>query len=164
MSIQKIARFTALWAQTQPSLTAFIATAITSFADAEDVLQKVAAAAVQKFDEYDASRPFLSWAIGIARYEILRHLRDRSADRHEFVAESLPHIASAFENLGPELDNRRAALSACLEGVQGRPRLILEQRYGEAMKTGAIAKAMGLSPGNVSVILRSNLSPTAGLH
>lgn len=34
-----------------------------------------------------------------------------------------------------------------------RPREVLEKRYGEGLGTGQIAELMGLSPGDVSVIL-----------
>jgi RNA polymerase sigma-70 factor (ECF subfamily) len=153
MKAEEVTRFTTLWAQAQPSLSAFISSTITDFADAEDVLQKTAAAAVKKFDQYDPERPFLPWLIGIARFEILRHLRDSASGRLHYVSNVLPDIAAAFEDIAPELDDRRAALSSCLEHVRGRSRDVLQERYGQGKKTGAIAESLGLSPNNVSVIL-----------
>lgn len=153
MQPEDITRFATLWAQSQPSLSAFIAATIIDFADAEDVLQKSAAAAVQKFGQYDPQRPFLPWVIGIARFEILRHLRDNASGRLQYVSDALPDIAAAFDDLAPELEERRAALSACLEQVRGRAREVLRQRYGLGKKSEAIAHALGLSPNHVSVIL-----------
>lgn len=153
MDDRHVTRFTTLWTKAQPTVFAFVSSAIVNFADAEDVLQRVAGAAVQKFEEYDDSRPFLNWVIGIARFEVLRYLRDSATDRHRYVAESLPHIAEAFETIHSDLDARRKALSECLKGIQGQHRDILEMRYAEGMKSGRIAEALGTTSGNISVIL-----------
>jgi len=153
MDQSQIAQFTALWTQAQPAVFAFISSTVISFDDAEDVLQKVASVAVTKFDEFDSARPFTGWAIGIAQYEILMYLRTHANDRHEFVAEALGHIAVAFENVAPDLDEQRGALAACLKRLTCRSREVVEKRYAEGLKTAAIARLMGLTPGNVSVIL-----------
>ncbi len=157
MDDQEIMRFTTLWARAQPSVFAFISSAITNFADAEDVLQQVAASSVRKFSEYDASRPFLNWSIGVARLEILRHLRDKATDRHQFVAEAIEHIAQAFETLAPELEARGGALSECMKHVEGRQRDVLTRRYSEGLSMAAIAQSLGLTSGNVSVILHRTI-------
>jgi RNA polymerase sigma factor (sigma-70 family) len=130
--------------------------AVTNFNDAEDLLQKVSTVAVSKFDEFDAdgnTKSFVSWAIAISRFEILRYLRDRATDRHEYVAESLGQIVQAFDDISAEYDVRRAALAQCVWQLKGRARDVLDKRYGEGLKTSAIATILGLTAGNVSVIL-----------
>jgi RNA polymerase sigma-70 factor len=152
----QVARFATLWTQSQTSVFAVISATVTDFADAEDVLQKVSSIAVSKFDNFDTdgdANAFVAWTIAIARFEILRHLRDRATDRHEYIAESLEQIAEAFEDIAPEYDKRREALAECMQHVKGRSRDVLEQRYGAGLKTSAIARLLGLTPGNVSVIL-----------
>jgi RNA polymerase sigma-70 factor (ECF subfamily) len=130
----QVTRFATLWTQAQTSVFAVISATVTNFADAEDVLQRVS-------------------SIAIARFEILRHFRDRATDRHEYIAESLEQIARAFEEIAPEYDDRREALAQCLQQLKGRSRDVLEKRYGEGLKTGVIAKQLGLTAGIVSVIL-----------
>lgn len=156
MDATQVTRFTTLWTQAQRSVFAFISSTVTNFADAEDVLQRVSTIAVTKFDEFSANgelSEFVAWSIAIARFEVLRHLRDVSTDRHSFVAESLPQLAAAFEEIAPECDARREALATCVSKLSGRSREVLEKRYGEGLKTGVIAKLLGLTAGNVSVIL-----------
>jgi len=153
MDDAQVTRFTVLWTKAQPSLLAFISAAVTDFADAEDILQEVATAAVRKFEEYEPSRPFVAWAIGIARFEILRYCRERGTDRVQFVADSLEWIANAFEAIAPELDERRQALVDCLKRLQQRSRLVLEKRYREGLSVRAIAENSAMTPGNISVIL-----------
>ena len=139
MDNEQVTRFTKHWTKAQPSVFAFISATITSFSDAEDVLQKVAASAVSKFREYDDAKPFVGWVIGFARIEILRYLRERATDRHEFIAESLGQIADGFLTIAPELDDRRRALSGCLQKLEGRAREVLQKRYSDGLKTAKIA-------------------------
>ncbi|MEM7232102.1 MAG: sigma-70 family RNA polymerase sigma factor [Planctomycetota bacterium] len=156
MEAQQVTRFTSLWTQTQSSVLAFVCASVRNFADAEDILQRVAAVAVSKFDEFDEagdSAAFTGWSIRIARFEVLHFLRDRSTDRHTYLAEPLDDIAAAFEHLAPEIDDRRRALAHCVTKLKGRSREVLAKRYGEGLKTGKIAQSMDLTPGNVSVIL-----------
>ncbi len=156
MEHAEVTRFTTLWTQAQTTVLAVISAMITDFADAEDVLQKVSMVAVSKFDAFEPDgdrNAFVAWTIAIARFEVLRHLRDRATDRHQYIAESLGQIAEAFEEIAPEYDRRREALSRCMKQLKGRSREVLEKRYGDGLKTGVIAKLMGLTAGNVSVIL-----------
>ena len=156
MDHEQVTRFTTLWTQAQTSVFAVISATVTNFADAEDVLQKVSTVAVTKFDQFASDgdvNAFTAWTITIARFEILRHLRDCATDRHDFIAESLGQIVEAFEEIAPEYDARRKALAQCMRRLKGRSRDVLEKRYGEALKTGAIARQLGLTAGNVSVIL-----------
>ena len=151
-------RFTTHWIQAQPTVFAFVSAALSSYSDAEDVVQKVATVAIAKFSDYDESRPFVNWCIGLARFEILRYLRDRGTDRHRYVTDSLGAIVTAFEETAPDLDERRRALSVCLKQLTGRPREVLEKRYGDGLKTGAIAEAMRLAANSVSRILNRTYS------
>jgi len=156
MEHHQVERFTSLWTQTQNSILAFIASSVTNFADAEDILQKVAGVAVGKFDQFDPAgdvSAFTGWAIQIARYEVLMFLRKQATDRHHYFAEAIDQIADAFAEVAPEIDARRHALAHCVKELSGRPREVLDKRYGEGLRTGRVTELMGLSPGNVSLIL-----------
>ena len=156
MEHSEVTRFTSLWTRTQSSILAFIASTVRNFADAEDVLQRVAEVAVSKFDQFDRAgdaSAFTGWAIRIARFEVLRFLRSHATDRHRFLAEAVAEIAEAFEDIAPECDARRHALAECVGQLEGRSRDVVTLRYGEGLKTGRIAEQLALTPGNVSVIL-----------
>lgn len=51
-------RLTRLWLETEPAVRAFVFASISSFSDAEDVVQKVAMTVARRFDEYDTEQPF----------------------------------------------------------------------------------------------------------
>ncbi len=153
MDPKQVTLFATMWTKAQPTIFAFVSATITDFNDAEDILQKVAAVAIEKFHQYDTSKPFDNWAIGIARFEVLKYLRKRGSDRHAFTTDSLNRIAEAFATIQPELDSQRHALAHCLKRVNGRSLKILELRYANGLKSGKIASILGISSGNVSVIL-----------
>ena len=143
----------AAWTRAQPTVAAFITSMVLDFNDAEDVLQQTAVALVRKFEDYDSSRPFIAWAIGIARNEVLKHRRNRAMQRHLLSDDTLDQLAATHEEMADELDAMRRVLSKCLEAVEGQAREALDLRYGEDLKPGVIATRLGLAAGTVRVIL-----------
>ncbi len=77
-------QLTVEWTKAQPVVAAYISSLVPDFHDAEDILHQVAVTLVQKFDQYDRQRPFVAWAIGIAKYEVLKHRRKIATDKHVF--------------------------------------------------------------------------------
>lgn len=146
-------QFAALWTAAQPTISAFIRTVIRDFQHADEVLQRVAVTLVRKYDQYDPSRPFGAWAIGVAKYEILYFRRERATDKHLFGDDIVEHIASRYELLAEEVDPVREALKNCLDELKGRSKKIIDLRYGSGMRSNAIAEAMMLSPGAVRMLL-----------
>lgn len=141
------------WINAQPAVAAYIATMIIDFNDVEEVLQCVAAAAIQKFDDYDPQRPFVTWAIGIARYEVLNFRRRRLNDRHIFSDQAQERIERAHVAIQPEIDNYRSALVHCMDLLAAQARKLVELRYLQNLKTGKIAARLGMTPAAVSASL-----------
>src|SRR6187455_916075 len=61
----------ALW----PVLLAFVRRGVAQGQDAEDVAQETFLRICSRISDFDRSRDGLSWAFGIAKYEILTHRR-----------------------------------------------------------------------------------------
>src|SRR5690242_13528537 len=76
-----------LWSQAQPVVSAMVAGAVVDFNDAEDLVAQVAEIVVRSFDQYTPSRPFVPWALGIARNQLLKHYERRSGRRHAYFDE-----------------------------------------------------------------------------
>ena len=124
-----------------------------SFHDSEDILQNVASALVDKLDQYDPDRPFLPWAIGVARLEIMKHRQSRGRDRHVFGDEVLARLAEACVDFGGEQEPLKEALDQCLGQLEGRSRKLLEFRYLHDLKPKRIAQQLGLTDNSVRVML-----------
>lgn len=58
---------TRLWTLAQPAVSSFVSSVVRDFRDRDGVLQEVAVAVIESFESYDSKRPFLAWAIGVAR-------------------------------------------------------------------------------------------------
>lgn len=141
------------WTRAQPTVAAFITSMVVDFNDAEDVLQQTAVALVRKFEDYDPQRPFVAWAIGMARNEVLKHRRSRAMQRELLSDDLLGQLAATHEEMADELDAMRRVLGKCLEAVDGQPRQALDLRYEEDLKPAAIADRLGLAAGTVRVML-----------
>lgn len=147
-------RFTRLWTEAQPRVAEYLFACAPDFHAAEDMLQNVAVALLRKFPEYDETRPFVGWAIGIAKIEILRHRRKQATSLLEFRPELADELAHDLVEMMPELDRRTDALRRCTQGLQGRSGEILRLRYGDDLKPREIASRLGLN----SLIVRVTLN------
>ncbi|MEX2091728.1 MAG: sigma-70 family RNA polymerase sigma factor [Pirellulales bacterium] len=146
-------QFAALWTASQWTISAFIRTLIPDFQQADEVLQRVAVTLVRKYDQYDQTRPFAAWAVGVAKYEVLYFRRERATDKHLFGDDIVEQIASRYEILAEEVDPLRDALKHCLDKLEGRSKRVIELRYRRGLASGVIADEMELSAGAVRMLL-----------
>jgi RNA polymerase sigma-70 factor (ECF subfamily) len=141
------------WTQAQPMVASYLHSVVRDFHRAEDLLQEVAVVLLKKADDYDSSRPFLPWALGVARFEVLAQRRTAARSNLAFRSTLLEQVADAHAELAPELEQRAAALRGCLEGVQGRSRRALELRYVDGLAPREIGRRTGKKSGAVRVLL-----------
>jgi RNA polymerase sigma-70 factor (ECF subfamily) len=139
--------------EAQPSVLSFICAAIPRFHDAEDVLQETAVEAADHFDKYDDSRPFVAWAIGIARYKIAAFYRKHNRQTSLLSERVLEEVERVHVRLHPRHNARRVALEECLEQLPAKSRALIEARYRENLASEEMATRSGLSSGSVRVTL-----------
>jgi RNA polymerase sigma-70 factor (ECF subfamily) len=153
MQSHEAEQFAALWTAAHSTIAAFIRSLVPDYQQADEVLQRVAVTLVRKFDQYDQSRPFAAWAVGVAKYEVLYYRRERATDRHLFGDDIVEQIASRYEVLAEDADPLREALWQCLEQLKGRSKRVIDLYYRRGMKSQAIAEEMTLSSGAVRMLL-----------
>lgn len=146
-------RATRLWTLAQPTVSAFIASVVRNFRDRDDVLQETAVAVIESFARYDESRPFVGWALGIARNQVFLYFRRQHRDAHRFDTEAVEKLAVAFESVGVEELRQFDFLRDCLRGLEERARRICDLRYRNDLKPAAIAAQVGLSANAVAQAL-----------
>ena len=86
-------QFLRLFTEHEPALRMFVRSLVPTRADASEVIQDVAVVVWEKIGEFEEARNFRKWAFGVARYEALAYLRDRSRDRHVFDDELVARLA-----------------------------------------------------------------------
>jgi RNA polymerase sigma-70 factor (ECF subfamily) len=149
-----IKRLTIEWTRAQPAVARFVRSFVRNPADADDVLQEVALTIVDRFEKYDASRPFLGWALGVARNLVKAHFRKQLRRPPTIEDETaVDRVAAAFEVLQPELEDRKQALAECIEWVPAADRQILAMHYEDDLKPAGIAEKVGKSANHIAVLL-----------
>ena len=106
-----------------------------------------------RWHEYEPDREFLPWAFGIARYQVLAHIRDQKRDRLLLDAELVESMCMAAETNAGNLEEVRSALRFCLESVTADNRGLLDRRYSRSMAIAEISAEVKRSVSAVKVAL-----------
>lgn len=150
---QKREEFTHRWLEAEPSISAYVFASITGFHDAEDVVQRVAQEMARRFDEYDSSRPFVGWALWIAKSRVIDFYRAQGRTRVVFSDELLSQLADTIAQQADGRSGRREALEACLDELPPRSRRLLDLRYVDELPAAEAAREIGSTEGSVRVLL-----------
>ena len=141
------------WTAAHNSLSAFLLSFMGNTEDVDDVLQEVAIVALSNYEKYDTSKPFIAWAIGIAKNVALNHMRKTKRAGDTVQVELLDHLAAATQRIESENPILFEALESCVQKVEGRAKQVLTMKYVDGLKIKLIAQKMELSPNTVSVSL-----------
>ena len=144
------------WAKYHGNLSAFVYSLVVNFSEAEELLQETAAEIFEHIDRYDSSRPFLPWAMGIARNVVLNHRRKMARDRHIFDSEALERLTHAFENMADRHDAVRERFATCYHRLSARSREACRLRYEFDQTPEEIAVHLGATVSAIcSLLFRS---------
>jgi RNA polymerase sigma-70 factor (ECF subfamily) len=147
-------RFMRLWTSTQFSVASYIRSVVRDHAAAEDLLQETALVIFRRFPEYDADRPFVGWALGIARFQIMGRQRDAGRNRVVLDNEVLEKLADQWVEQAGEQSARAAALDGCMEKLAGKARQMVQLRYFEDLTAEQIAQRLGTKGPSIRVALQ----------
>ena len=145
--------FTEYWLQAQHALGGFVRLHIRDHNLADDIIQEVARQATANFDQYDRSRPFIAWLIGIARQRMAEAFRKQGRRPIVFSSEVIDSLTETYTELQDESSDRLAALRTCMEKLSDRHRRVLDLRYARRLSSKAIAEQVGGSTSSIDVML-----------
>ena len=146
-------RMTRHWLATERTVRAYIAGAVSSFADREDLLQQVALTVARRFDEFDEQRPFLPWVLWLARSRITDFYRAKGKRSQLLNHELLEQYAQRLVDRHDGSSRRSEALQTCLEQLPERSRTLIRLKYHDGLTTEQIAAAVMSTPASVRVAL-----------
>lgn len=152
-SRDKELEFTKYWVPVQTVVKGYIRSLVRDIQHTEDLLQEVALRAHNRFDEYDRTRPFVGWVLGIARYQVLAYYKTVKADRHVFNDVLLDVIEQQFVELHPSIGDRDEALRRCMGKLPKEMSEMMSVRYAEGLSAPQIAERTGLTPTAVNTKL-----------
>ncbi|MEK7414699.1 MAG: sigma-70 family RNA polymerase sigma factor [Planctomycetota bacterium] len=146
-------QFARYWTQAQTAIAGYVTAMVGDTHVANDVLQDVAVAALRKFSTYDPQRPFVAWAMGIAKTQILAQRRDGARAASRFSSTLIDLLTMEWETVLPEANVRSRALIACIQGLDRRGRELIQWRYQEELAPPNIATRLGCREGAVRTAL-----------
>lgn len=126
-----------LLTQHQEPLFRYIFSLVPCEADARDVLQETSVALFRKWDQFDASRPFLPWAYRFAYLQVQKHREKAARSPLLFSEDVIDLLASERAHLESHLDERLRLLDGCLGKLTPQDKELVTSRY--AQREGAEA-------------------------
>ncbi len=141
------------WVKVQPAVFSFLRSQITGYHDAEDALQRVAAAVIQKRGQYDPAQPFIAWAIGFARIEVMRYRATAGRDKLIFSEKVVELVADSYCAQSDHLREMGQAMEYCIKKLPDRQRKILNLHYMRSEPGADIAEQLGMTANAVFVTL-----------
>ncbi len=139
------AQFVRLFVEAQPEIYRYILALTPDMHEAQEILQNTAVALWQKFDQYDATQPFVAWACRFAYYQTLKQRQLTRRPVRYLSHDVLAIVAEERLKHGGHLDERRAALADCLAKLPENDRKLLDMRYGERTTIQDLARQSGQS-------------------
>lgn len=124
-----------LLTQHQDQLFRYIFSLVPCEADARDILQETSVALFRKFDQYDATRPFLPWAYRFAYLQVQKHREKSARSPLLFSEDVMDLIANERAHIEPQLDERLRVLDGCLSKLTPQDKELVTCRY--ALRQGA---------------------------
>ncbi|MEM9111398.1 MAG: sigma-70 family RNA polymerase sigma factor [Planctomycetota bacterium] len=150
---QQLPGFAERWLDAQHAVGGYVCVHVQDQSLADDIVQEVARQATANFDQYDPSRPFIGWLIGIARQRIAENYRNRGRRPIVFSSEIVESITDAYVELEPEVDDRLDALRLCMDKLSRRHRRVIELRYARQLSQDQIAAQVGSNGRAINAML-----------
>jgi len=140
-------------AASQSGLYAYVCALLGGSRGAADVLQEANVVLWEKAAEYDATRPFLPWAYGIAHFQVLAYRKRQSRDKLVFDDGLLAAVDAAVRRRDDRADRELEALDGCVGKLSPRQRAVLDARYRDGEAVEAIAGRLNKAPNALSAEL-----------
>ncbi len=121
---------------------------------ADEVLQETSLVLFRRFDESDEQRPFVAWALGVARSQVLSLHRDAARSRVAFDTELLVRFTETWGELAPGASDRSLFLQDCIQRLAARARQMVRLRYYDELTAEEIARQIGGTGAAVRVALQ----------
>ena len=121
----------------------YVVSLVPPTADAQEIVQQTAVVLWEKFDQYDASRPFAPWACRFA-LNIARQWMGRQQRWNVLLDSGLAkELTDRREHLRPEFDARLGYLDSCLQKLPEKQRLLIEGYYFKQLSIETVAQQGG---------------------
>ncbi len=144
-----------LYTRNQARIAVFIRSLIRDPADASDVMQETSLTLWRSFSQYDRNLDFGSWAVGIARNQVLKLWRIKRRDQELFSDSLFLELADEVEANLSNSEQRLQALRDCVQRLTTRQRELIKDFYGNGVAAAEVARRWNRNLHTVYNALRS---------
>lgn len=121
---------------------------------AADVLQECNLVLWRKYGEFREGSDFIPWAFGIARFQVLAHLRDQKREQARLLNPELVELLHAeVEEQTLHFEEMRVALRHCVAKLPPKSRELVDMRYFRKLEVQTVADTIQLKLSAVKVAL-----------
>jgi RNA polymerase sigma-70 factor (ECF subfamily) len=145
--------FLAEFLHVERPLAAYLLSATGDVHAADDLRQVVATVLWEKRGQYDVSRPYQAWAMGIARLEVLKWRQRAARSREVLSEESMRLLSETAVRNASAIDERYFHLAECVKSLGGKARRVLQMKYVEGRKIREIADRLAKSVAAIEMTL-----------
>jgi RNA polymerase sigma-70 factor (ECF subfamily) len=137
--------FFRLYNTAQQRIYAYLLMMVHNHNDAEDLLQETASILWEKFEEFDRSRSFAAWSVGIARNKALDFMKSKRRSRAFFNDDLYDDIAKIEESESGNADQRLKALRGCVKKLSPSNQELVSERFEKGTPAKNISQKSGHS-------------------
>ncbi|MDY3554255.1 sigma-70 family RNA polymerase sigma factor [Gemmata sp. JC717] len=139
--------FLRLFLQNERRLYAYVLTLLPHRADADDVLQETSLTMWDKFDPDAPPTEFIAWARKVAYHKVLDFHKKSTRAQARLSAIFVKRLAETAAAQADELqlEERRAALTRCIEKLPPPDRDLLAHRFADGATTQSASEQLGRS-------------------
>lgn len=156
MTDEEEREYVTLLADNQAMIRGFLISLLPGLPNVDDVIQNTNEILWTKRGNFEMGTNFKGWALTIARYQAMAHLKQAKSERWYSLEEGMAQLISEEleQSLDAKLEDRRvAALDRCLAKLGKKEKDLLLRRYWKRQKLQDFCAITGLSMANLKVKL-----------
>lgn len=124
---------------------AYIISMVPNDTDADDIMQETAAVMWKNFHKFEPGTNFVSWAVTIAKYQILNYRKHNKRSRLCLSEEAYDLLISETEKVQEQSQDRLQALRNCLKKLPPKDQQFIRMRYDDGASARLVAQKVGAS-------------------
>jgi RNA polymerase sigma-70 factor (ECF subfamily) len=136
--------FVGLFSSNYSRIMSFIYTLVPNASDADDIMQEAAKVMWEKFDQFEIGTNFVSWAVTIAKYQVLSYRQKYNA--------KVPLNSHLIETLSEESksplareNERLDALRNCVKKLNPKDKKLVFYRFEKRVTAQVLSKQIGVA-------------------
>ena len=143
----------------------YVKNKISNNEDAEDLVSEVFLYCYNHYENYDPDKSSITtWLYLIVNSRVKNYYRDHIAFAdYESVSETIQDLSIDLDQ-GVYIEQLHSAIMSAIKTLPERQQRIVQMRYFQNYSNEEIAKVLGITPGNVRVLLSRSLTKLSSLN